>query len=131
MLISKPFGVTTAYNYDSLVGTYKVGNYVMGAETHATAKILSFKDEPETEYSILDVAEVRGAFKESNPVRDEFRYIFGKQTKDFFEGEKVTQYVTGTGGSVGATAEGFIKSYIFQIFYHISTDIRIDKRWYV
>lgn len=112
LTILKPYGVTANYNYDSVAGTYKVGNHIIGNQTHSTAKILSFKTEPETEYSILDVENIKGSFLKADTLKNEYRYVLGEVTpgRSFLPGETITQYVGTTVGS-GATAQGFVKSY--------------------
>ena len=110
LVILKPYGVTAAYNYDSVDGTYKVGNHIIGSETQSTAKILSFKDEPDSDYSIVDIENIRGRFTESNPLKDEYRFVMDSVVGSFIDGESVTQYV-GSTTDAGATAEGILKSF--------------------
>ena len=111
LTVFKPFGVSAGYVYDSVDGTYKVGNYILGSETLSTAKILSFKNNPDNEFSILDVENLKGSFKVADPIQDKFRYVFGSVVGSFVPGETITQYVSGTGGTGGATAQGVVETY--------------------
>tara|TARA_Y100000004_G_scaffold197349_1_gene271323 strand:+ start:2953 stop:5193 length:2241 start_codon:yes stop_codon:yes gene_type:complete len=116
LVILKPYGVTASYNYDSVDGTYKVGNSIIGSETQSTAKILSFKDEPDSDYSIIDIENIRGKFAQANPLKDEYRFVMNSVVGSFIDGETVTQYVGSTTDS-GSTAEGLLRS--FQTSPHI------------
>jgi len=110
--ISKPFGVTSGYQYlDN--GTYKKDNYILGQESFATARITGFRPvSGATSNGILEITQIEGKFDTGNVSEKLVRFVFGTSggtklgegasnrgvtddeggTTDFQVGEVVTQF---------------------------------------
>lgn len=109
--IQKPYDVDITYKYDTISGTYKPGNYVMGVESNAVGEVYDWKSSTRGTYSILTVKNIRGDFIGGNPLKNQYRIIFGVTTgNDFIIGETVSQYEGGTTVD-GATAQGIVEQW--------------------
>ena len=76
--VSKPFGITTSYSYVSDNATYQPGNYIIGSETFATAKIEQFRPNVGvTSAGVLQVSNIKGNFKDGDVNSKLVRFKFG------------------------------------------------------
>ena len=95
-----------AYTEESFVP----GNYIVGKETKATAKIVDWETTPGSKYHKLFITNIVGDFRLSDESSDSVRVYYGSGFSGAFAtGDTVNQYV----GTIGLTlsASGTITSY--------------------
>jgi len=101
--ISKPFGITAPYRYlDD--GTYKKGNYILGQESFATARVTGFRPiTGSTSNGILEVTQIEGEFNSGTTTKKLVRFVFGRSGGTKLAGvEDPPQGAVGRGVSLGA-----------------------------
>lgn len=96
--------------YDLNNNTFKVGNYIIGKETRATARILDSETIPGMEFQRLYLTDVVGEFRFSSDSSVKKRAYYGAGfTGTFATGDAAMQYVAGLGTTLSAS--GTILSY--------------------
>jgi len=76
--VSKPHGIETPYSYLSDNSTYSEGNIIIGEESYATGRIVSwYPDSGGTGDGNLVVENIQGNFVQGSLVDNYVRYVFG------------------------------------------------------
>jgi hypothetical protein len=115
---------TTPFNYDTEVAeqTFKSGEYIMGAESRATARIVSWRKKVgsgvEGDQGVLEVDKIRGEFSIPIAQVHEVRYVFNAEPALGEETNVVTGYPIwqfgnedGVGSPNGPSGKGIVTGY--------------------